>query len=341
MRWLSQNNLIVMLLLTFSALLLGACAGNELAAVSTPTMAAANVSDVSGSMLTVEATAVPRSTAAPQNNEPRLPAIVAAAVPTAVFEPSPTPVPTPTLNPTASSYEVAFVLPGDTLNVRSGPGIEHPVVAELEPGESGLEMAGPGAEVAGALWVPVTDGEMAGWVNSSYLTGDVTSEAFCNDPAVEELLEELKTAVIRQDGAALAQLVHPQRNLRLRVSWWNPEIIVPQAAVDDLFNSTVSYEWGTADGSGLPITGSFAEVIYPLLQQDIAGDTITGCDVVLGGPTTGLLKLPDPYEGVRHISIYRQGQDETQFDWGAWTVGIEQWQGTYYLSFLVHYAYEI
>ena len=96
-----------------------------------------------------------------------------------------------------------------------------------------------------------------------------------------------------------------------------------------------------ADGSGLPITGSFAEVIYPLLQRDLVGGSSTGCDVILGGPTTGLLKLPDPYQGIHHISVYREGQDEMQFDWGTWAVGIEQWQGSTYLSFMVHYAYEI
>ena len=176
-------------LLAYIALLLNACAGNKPLTTAEPTVAAARIPEV---MATVAATAVPHSSAAAPSNEARLPAIVAAASATAVFDPSPEPTQQPSPSPTGSSYEVAFVLPGDTLNVRSGPGIEHPVVAELEPGEAGLQMAGPGAEVEGALWVPVSDGEITGWVNSRYLTADFTSEAFCSEPAVAELLVDLE-----------------------------------------------------------------------------------------------------------------------------------------------------
>lgn len=52
--------------------------------------------------------------------------------------------------------------------------------------------------------------------------------------------------------------------------------------------------------------------------------------------------LPFEYEGIDFYSSYRMGSETYGFlDWGTWALGIEQVEGRYYLSYLVHYEWEI
>jgi hypothetical protein len=113
-------------------------------------------------------------------------------------------------------------------------------------------------------------------------------------------------------------------------------------AAETLLSDETSHDWGTEDGSGFAISGSFAEVALPLLQQDLAAATETGCDEILAGATAGLVQLPPEEEGLSYVSLYRPAPPgEIEFDWGTWVAGYEEWQGELYLTTLIHYAYEI
>ncbi len=239
------------------------------------------------------------------------------------------------------NYRVAFVTSDDVLNIRSGPGIENQILSSLAPDAVGLTITGPGRPVSGSTWVPIQTAETVGWVNSRYLTGQVPSTLFCQDPAVTDLLTQLKTAIANEDSLLLAHTVHPERGLRLRTSWWNPEIMISSNELGDLFESPTSYDWGIEDGSGLPITGSFREVILPLLQNDLLAAANGSCNQIDHGPTAGSVQLPDGYQGINYSAFHRVAGDTIGFDWGTWVVGIEKWQSNYYLSFLIHYSYEI
>jgi hypothetical protein len=97
-----------------------------------------------------------------------------------------------------------------------------------------------------------------------------------------------------------------------------------------------------ADGSGAPIEGAFSKTMLPLIDRNLTPASVSGCDEILHGGTAGLVKLPASYEGVNYYSLYRPaGPDDFELDWGTWVIGIERWQGQYYLSFLVHYEWEI
>jgi hypothetical protein len=52
------------------------------------------------------------------------------------------------------------------------------------------------------------------------------------------------------------------------------------------------------------------------------------------------VRLPDGYEQVNYYAYYRPAGD-IEFDWGTWVVGVEQWQGQWYVSYLVHFDWEI
>jgi hypothetical protein len=276
------------------------------------------------------------------------PSLIPTAEPTAVPK-TPTPAPTVTLAPTAApsfrtdaSYRVAFVEDDDTLNVRSGAGVDNPVTAELSPDAANIRVTGAGRRVGGSLWLPIAVGNTAGWVNSFYLTEMVNDETFCNAADVLALLTDFRAAVADKDGALLAQLVHPEHGLTIHRYWWNPAVRFTADETADIFTSSASHYWGREDGTGFDMNGSFMEQVYPRLERNLLPARLLGCNEILHGATAGHVWLPEGYENVNFYSIYRShSEDEFELDWGAWVVGVERWQGRYYISYLVHYEWEI
>lgn len=275
--------------------------------------------------------------------EPPTPTQAPTAEPTATAtQPPPTPPTEAAAAVTGPLYQVAYVAENDVLNVRSGPGVNNEIVATLSPHATDVQITDQGQAVEDSTWVPIATGQDAGWVNRAFLTPVLDPETFCQDEAVLALLDDLQTAVAEEDGELLAELIHPQRGLRLRHDWWNPEVHLSTSEVRDIFTDSASYEWGVEDGSGFDITGSFSEEIVPLLERDLLAATETGCNEILHGPTAGMVRLPYEYQPVNFYSLYRPAaEDQNEFDWGTWVAGIERWQGEYTLSFLVHFDYEI
>lgn len=332
--------------------LLAACGGAEppelviptVAATADPNLPAATplpTTTLPPPATVVPPTVSPQATATTQPPTPTLAPTLPPA-PTAPPAPSPTPVPPEAQQP--SGYRVAFVAANDTLNVRRRPDPNAAVVAELPADARGIAVAGEGQSVrGGGLWLPVDTTAGSGYVNSRFLTEDISGQAFCADPAVTELLSRLQTAIAQRDEKLLAELVHPTRGLRLRLNWWNEEVIAAEAEVAQIFKDRQrdAVDWGTNEGSGEPIRGTFNDVMLPFLDRDYLGATQWACDQLLYGPTAGMMILPEGYEAVHFYSAHRPAPADVEFDWGTWAVGIERWQGRYYVSYLVHYRYEI
>lgn len=264
------------------------------------------------------------------------PTLEPTAPPLPTLEPEPT---TPLLDETAL-FKVVYVAADDVLNVRSGPGVDNDIVGELAPDAVNVIVTGEGQLVEGSLWVPVQAGAVAGWVNSTYLAEMVTATDFCQDAAAQQLILDLKAAIDARNGTALAALVHPERGLTVHRHWWNPAVNIPTEAVATIFANTSSYYWGTEDGSGFDINGSFSEVALPLLDNDLVAGTETACNEILAGATAGLVRLPDGYDQLNYLSVYRPAVD-IEFDWGSWVVGVEKVEGRYVVSYLIHFAWEI
>jgi hypothetical protein len=257
----------------------------------------------------------------------------------------PTNTPAKTLIPlTATSasrgadFSVIYVEPNDVLNVRSGPGVAFGIVGSLPPNAVDVQITGSGQLVAGSTWVPMQRGGLSGWVNSRFLTQAVANETFCGDTAVLQLLDRLETAVANQDDALLAQLIHPERGLRVRLLWYEAET---QLDNQNLLSDPTSYNWGNAAGSGEPLLGTPAQILLPRLQNDLLGATETACNQILHGGTPGFVVLPDAYAPLNYYSFYRPGSEEfAGLNWGSWAVGVELWQGSYYATALLHYQWE-
>lgn len=170
----------------------------------------------------------------------------------------------------------------------------------------------------------------------------LSPETFCGDDDARALLEALQTAVANKDEEQLAQLIHPEQGLRVRVSWWNPEVHLTGAELETLLSSATSHDWGVEDGSGADITGTFGEVVLPRMERDLVEAEEAGCNEILHGGTAGMVQLPEEYEGGTFFSLYRPAPpDGIEMDWGTWAVGVEEYQGEPHITFLVHYQWEI
>jgi len=291
-------------------------------------------------------TSEPPATATEEATEPPT------AEPSPTQQPSETPEPDPTATveatpepPAQSEYplKVVYVFSDDVLNVRDDADPEADVVTTLEPQSSGIDSEGSGEMVGDNLWLPVEVDDQSGWANSLYLTEDVPADEFCEAEEPRELIEQLRTAIENEDAAQIAQLGDPQRGLRIRVAWWNPEVRLTDDNLQNVYSPLVSYDWGVQDGSGNPIQGSFSEEIQPLLERNLVPATEMACNQILHGATAGFVQLPEEYEGINFYSLYRSApeEEEVPFDWGTWVEGIERWQGDYHIAFLAHIQYEI
>ncbi|OQY48911.1 MAG: hypothetical protein B6242_01175 [Anaerolineaceae bacterium 4572_78] len=237
------------------------------------------------------------------------------------------------------TYQVAFVADDNELNVRADSGTNYEILTSLAHNVDNIHVIGSGKRVQDIFWVPINYPGGSGWASRYYLTESVTSDAFCSDPNIQTLIEDLRIVIEHHDGGGLANLIYYERGLLIRHDWWNEEVHLEQDAVEQFFSSETRHYWGEASGSGLSINGSITETIIPFLEKDLLADVETKCNEIIGGGTAGILRLPSEYDSFNFISLYRAGEED--FDWGTWVVGIEFWDRVPYLVFLVHYQWEI
>lgn len=260
---------------------------------------------------------------------------------TITLRPETTPVfsPTPTVVLPPLSYQVVYVFPDDFLNVREEARTDSAIVGTLPPAMTGISVDA-GTILTDTEWVYANAGTISGWVNSNFLTETIPPVDFCSDAAALTALDNFIAQIENPSLASNLPVAHELRGLRVRLNWWNPELRFSTAYLSPIFADNNRYNWGIQDGSGLPIEGSFNEIVLPLLQREFFGATEIGCNEILHGGTTGLVQLPEEYAGINYFSVYRQGLDN-ELDWGTWVVGVERWQGQYIVSFLVHFHWEI
>lgn len=313
--------------------------------------------------LTVDAT--PEVTPTETRADVPAPSATAAATATVTAAPTDTPTIAPTASPTAAPaarptvpasspgdvsepYAVAGVAINDTLNVRSGPGVEEAVVGTLPPYALGVRLAGPSQDVGGALWMSIQYEALAGWVNSYYLARQAGS---ANEAIAARAVESIM-ALRNRDLQALAQLVHPDKGARFSpYAYVRTEAEPPGSRdqvfraeqVSGLFADPTVYDWGQYDGSGLPIELTFEAYFERFVYDvDFAHPQMVGYDEAIGhGNTINNVKVAYP-SGV-FVEYHFEGFDP-QFeglDWRSLRLVFEEKDDTWYLVGIVHAEWTI
>jgi hypothetical protein len=76
-------------------------------------------------------------------------------------------VATPT--PPADFFRVINMQSNDVLNVRSGAGVNYPIVGTIPYNGTAIRITGQGVGVGQSTWFPIQYNELTGWVNGGYL----------------------------------------------------------------------------------------------------------------------------------------------------------------------------
>lgn len=260
------------------------------------------------------------------------------------------PVPLPSFTPLSQStpsgasnlYAVVNVLPDDTLNIRSGPGVENPVVGTLQHDQFGLTRTGESSSVGEDLWVEIQNpGGGTGWVNADFLTEYVAPASFCADARVNTLIDNLESAVLAPNDDILASLIHSLHGLDIRLWRYGTVANYSQEEASWVLESEYEVNWGPAPGSGENTLGTFSEEILPRLQEVFSAIYNIHCNDTLDLATFSLEPWPPEYANINFYTVYKPGTEQYGgLDWRAWTVGIEYVNGEPYLFSLIHYQWE-
>jgi hypothetical protein len=284
--------------------------------------------------------------------DPSMEPTMSAALPSPTIRIEPTetlapPNPTTEAVKLAGLYAVVGLGEEDLLNVRSGPGTSNDVLETLGPGIRNLQPTGKLEEGDGITWLEIQRPSNApGWVSRAFLTEQVEPQAFCDDERIDKLVDEFSQAIKNQDSEALSRLVSPVQGLTIQHNWWNPAVkLDSNEAIRNIFFSTTDFDWGTTEGSGEPLVGSFKDMILPKLQDVVGSDYTRHCNVLESGTsaggTAGTLTWPAEYANMNYVALYRAVPAGDEMNWRTWVIGIDYVGGVPYIASIVHYAWEI
>jgi len=237
-------------------------------------------------------------------------------------------------------YAVVWVEQG--LAVRQPAGISSSEVALLPADQRGIGVTGQSTLLGSSTWLEIFLPEGGtGWVNGYNLTEDVSPDAFCQDPRPIDLANRFILALQGESGHELAQLASPKRGLIIRHDWWNPEVITELGSLPLLFQDSSELDWGISRDSGIPIIGSFAQVILPQLLDVFPVAPSYSCNRIATGNTAEEVAWPAEYTNLNFISFHRAAPSPSSLNWRTWALGIEYVGGAPYLAVLVQYRGEI
>jgi hypothetical protein len=237
-------------------------------------------------------------------------------------------------------YAVVLVAEGGAINVRTAAGDGNPVAGSLAWDAAGLNATGGAENVGTEAWVELSlPGGGTGWVNRKYLTEYVTSPDFCVDGRAVSLFESLYEAARTNDGRILTPIVSPIHGLTVTyIHNGNPKVYDPEQA-GMVFGSPEIVDWGLGPGSGLPVQGTFEDLVRPDLLA-VFGSAETHCNTVQLGGASYTVRWPSPWKNVNYYSVYKPGSPGMELDWMTWLAGVEYVDGLPYLFSLSRYNWE-
>ena len=175
--------------------------------------------------------------------------------------PTDTPVPTEEATPVIyrnDFYTVIGLSPDDTLNLRTGPGVQNPIVAKLDPATHNIRMAQGESFVNGSTWVFINVEEQLGWVNLSFLA---VQEGRIESAVLRRLALRVAYLLRNHDLVTIAEIAHPKKGVRFAPQSFLSEadLIFSAEEVANLWDDPVIYQWGYSMGEGAPLLMTFQD----------------------------------------------------------------------------------
>jgi hypothetical protein len=287
-------------------------------------------------------TRTPSTTATPGASA--TPTAPAAATPATATQ-TPTPTPKPTLEPSplppAYTYDVVQVPEGSFLIAYANPDAAGATAGSIPANTVGLIPTGRASTVGSMVWVEINiPGGGIGWVYRNRLTEHVDPAAFCADARVPELFSKLLAVFEGNDSSLFGPIISPVHGLTVTyIHNGNSRVYYPTVDTG-ILESTEVVNWGNGPGSGLPVEGTFFDLVRPDLVQVLSSGYEARCgEIVLGGASYEVT-WPFEWQNIRYYSLYKPGAAGHELEWMTWLTGVEYVDGAPYLYSLNRYNWE-
>jgi len=251
---------------------------------------------------------------------------------------------TPTVEvppPAGWVYAVVLVPEGEALEIHGGSGYESPVIGTVSWDFAPLVSTGTVDRIGTETWVEAYLPEGGtGWFDREFLTGYIPPEEFCAQVPAAELFGSLYEALRTNDGRLLTPIVSPVHGLTVTyINNGYPKAYDP-AQAGMVFGSPDIVDWGLGPGSGLPVEGTFEDLVRPDLLAVFGSAYETRCNAITLGGASYTVTWPSLWKNINFYSVYKPGTPGTELDWMTWLVGIEAAEGEFYLFSLSRYNWE-
>ncbi|MEZ4222191.1 MAG: hypothetical protein R3B13_14745 [Polyangiaceae bacterium] len=167
----------------------------------------------------------------------------------------------------------------------------------------------------------------------------VDSPSHADELPAEELTTTLRNALAAQDLGALANLVHPNRGVRLSpYAYVDPsDRVLTAAELRQGLQSSARQVWGAYDGSGEPIELDFKSYFQRFVSIPDPLRAAQSVDRALGGGNT-VNNVPSAYPGARFIELHFPGRDPSLqgMDWQSVRFVFEKEGSRWWLVGIVH-----
>jgi hypothetical protein len=240
-------------------------------------------------------------------------------------------------------FAVVGVYGNDGLNVRALPGTDQRILGQIPYAARSVEVFAGDQKVGGSWWVPVRYGQLNGWVNRSYLAGQVGDVG--DDLAAQAAQAIL--AIRDHNLTALAGLVHPVKGVtfspysHVRPLQGQPgeaDMVFSRDQLRGLWADAAVYHWGYFDGTGLPIDLSFQEYYGKFVYDvDFAQPEVIGFGETIGYSNT-LNNIAEVWPGGVTIEYHFSGFDPKYagMDWRSLRLVFERSDGVWFLVGIAH-----
>jgi hypothetical protein len=247
----------------------------------------------------------------------------------------------PTGEPPAYRYDVVQVPEGNTLPVYPAAGGDDRAVGNLSANQRDVIPTGRTSTIGAMDWVEIIlPGGGTGWVYRGKLTEQIDSAAFCADPGVPELFSRLLAVFEGNDSSLFGPIIGPVHGVTVTyIHAGNSRVYYPDTDTD-ILGSTEIMDWGFAPGSGLPVQGTFFDLVRPDLVAVLNSGYEARCDQIALGGASYEVVWPFEWQNIHFYSLYKPGSADQELDWMTWLVGVDYVDGLPYLYSLNRYTWE-
>jgi hypothetical protein len=239
------------------------------------------------------------------------------------------------------TYAVVLVPEGGTLEAYSAVGRGGSTAGSLAWDAVDLHSTGRVDVVGADTWVELNlPGGGTGWVDSKNLTEYVPAGAFCLDSRATALWASFYEALRTDDGRLLTPLVSPVHGLTvIYIHNGNPRVYSP-ADAGMVFGSGEVVDWGLGPGSGLPVQGTFADLVRPDLLAVFGASYEPHCNTIALGGASYTVVWQAEWKNINFYSLYKPGPTGNELSWMTWLAGVEYVDGVPYILSLSRYNWE-